>query len=322
MKKFILLFSAIAVMASCTKSNELIPGTDTPEEIRLTSNIGLTAESRAVITNATASLEFSFVRLDQSAADGTYPAYTTISTALDVTRSAGGATASTPTTIAFDGGAQYYLTHTTHFKTKLVGWYPRATPASGVVTIPVDGDTDIMLSQEIEGDRTAPANKFGTSGKVFTFAHQLTQVQVKAYAADDAAITAWGEITSIKLKDQAGKVCNIALPDGVVFTPPGSATDLAIAGGLLPLALTEELSADDAHDFGYAMIAPLAGTDPLTLIIETEKGGIKEITPTSTGYAVSTAYVITLKFSSTEIVPTAVIGEWTPGATIPEIEIN
>ena len=87
--------------------------------------------------------------------------------------------------------SQYYLSRETNNHTKLVGWYPRAVPAAGVVTLNIDGGTDIMLTQELEGCKVAES-RFGTAGKVFHVRTPAYAIQVQAYAADAAAPAVWG----------------------------------------------------------------------------------------------------------------------------------
>ena len=174
-------------------------------------------ESRSVINATHGELSLSFVRLDMDT-DGNYPAtgYASVSAALSATlaKSEDGK----PSAITFNP-TEFYLAggDASKGKTKLVGWYPAVstgasssvTYAGGVVTLNIDGESDIMLSGELEGSKT---NKFGSA----SFEHKLTQVKILAYAVSDAAKTRWGKIKNIKLKDQV-PTCKITLPSTVAW---------------------------------------------------------------------------------------------------------
>ena len=202
------LLLAAVFSAGCSKdrkpSVKPTPDKDAPVEILLSGGVvpATSAEvrtaqlpplTRAVINAEHGALEVSFARLDQLD-DGQYPAYATLSAALPATLAANTGEVSSEAAISF-ATSQYYLSRETNNNTKLVGWYPRAVPAAGVVTLNIDGGTDIMLTQELEGCKVAES-RFGTTGKVFTFAHQLTQFRFKAYAAD-AAAPAVGEFSIV-----------------------------------------------------------------------------------------------------------------------------
>ncbi len=276
----------------------------------------MSAATRGVVEQEHAALSVSFARLDQNEADGLYPAYTTLSAALTAELAANTGNASTPARITFTT-PQYYLSRATNNNTKLVGWHPQAVPAAGVVSLAVNGENDVMLTQELVGNKEA-ANRFGTASKVFNFEHQLTQLKVEAYAADEAAATNWGSISAggVVLESQL-PTCEITLPATVAFT--GTAADLALpayqvsdnAAITYPLAIPAGEAA--AVECGYAMIAPVAAGGSLTLKITTEQGGTYSNVPVSVpaaGFEAGKAYTVLLKFTASEIVPTATISAW------------
>lgn len=312
-----------ALISGCTRAGmsdtHLHPGTD-PVEIVLGGGIAPqapatlrtargVAQTRAIVNAQHGALDVSFARLDQQT-DGSYAGYGDLSTALPATiaEHSGDGDAASP--IAFDT-PQYYLTRRTENNTRFVGWYPRSTPSAGVVTIGINGQNDIMLSQELEGNQE-PGSQFGASGKVFLFAHCLTQLKIKAYGADARAVTLWGGIEGITLRGLADH-CRITLPATVEFD--GSA-DLPLparsweddAPIAYPLTFHEGL--DAAVACGYALIGPLAAGEVLTLVVATEKRGDYEIgvsVPTG-GFQNGYAYEIVLKFKNTTIEPA--IADW------------
>lgn len=198
---------AVALLGGCSKDESLksepgsVPGPDRIE-IRLSGGIALSDAgskalaslpvTRAVVdANHEADLRVSFARIDQNGADGGWPSYTTASV-LGATCKGNAAGVTRATSIVFDV-PQYYLVRETDNGTKLVGWYPQAEAAGGVVAWTIDGVSDVMLTDELEGNKNADA-RFGTAGKIFEFAHCLTQLKVWAYAVDEAAKNVWGMI--------------------------------------------------------------------------------------------------------------------------------
>jgi len=327
---------------------------DAPVEIVLNGGISLAvdpdapvvasvpADTRAIINAAHDDLQISILRLDATDATPTYPAYNTYSTALNAKLGkfvSGSTNAGEMGEISF-ATAQFYQTN--GLKTKLIGWYPQvgATPgttfAAGVVTCNIDGDTDIMLSDEQAGDKT---NKITTP---LAFSHLLTQIQVSAYAATSDAKTVWGGILDVSIKDENGKQCEITLPGGAgnvkCDVPTGSsASDLPLVkkelAGVNPIKGTDGttgysstnplelgvLSGSTKNDklLGYAMFAPLVPVSPatsvtLTLKVTTEKG-TKDVPITLTGsegFKEGKAYKLTLKFTATGIVPSGTVTGW------------
>lgn len=159
---------------------------------------------------------------------------------------------------------QYYLVRETNNGTKLVGWYPQAEAAGGVVAWTIDGVSDVMLTDELEGNKNADA-RFGTAGKIFEFAHCLTQLKVWAYAVDEAAKNVWGTIPEggIVLKSQF-PTCKVELPATVTFEgipadlalPAKKAADDGAIGYPLALPVAASFDEADAAACGYALVAP------------------------------------------------------------------
>ena len=307
MKKSAFLLLLLPLLAGCKES------TDTPSpvessKISLLGSISSTVNTRGdgvidpnVSSFETKVLGLNFARINQDAATGEYPAYG--STALDATRAAGASV----TGITFDSGhEQYYTPAGTNSSSKMVGWYPRATVTDGVVNFTIDGSTDVMLSNEVEGSTATP---FSADAKKFTFNHLLTQLQFKVYAVDDDAKDSWGNITSIKVMGQY-TACSVTLPASVSFPTTGTTSDLGVSGVTLPVTIG--VGSANPAAAGYFMIAPVASTGTVTLEIVTSVGGTKTITipVPATGFLASNAYVITLSFSNLGITGSAGIGTW------------
>lgn len=284
----------------------------------------VTPQSRAIVNAQHDELEVDFARLDMNTSTGQYPTdwtgVTSTLTAKLAKSEDGNATA-----VTFDPKA-YYLagSDTEKTKTKLIGWHPRVnnseiTLANGVVTFTIDGDRDIMVTDMGEGSK---AQNFAD----FTFAHKLTQVQVYAYALNQAAQERWGKIKSLKLKDQEQK-CILTLADSPAISWGNSTADLDLveqkaadgAAITYPLELglatlnpgDGAVTATNAVECGYAMIKPIASGTKLTLVVEMEDSRTEEVEIDWTGgYEASKVYTLTLRFTVAEIEFDAKISEW------------
>jgi len=302
MKRMFLISLSALLLAGCSSDNEPQSGVEAEQvEIKLTGGIqSVEAVTRGdgVISGTVpaSTINVSLARLDATDATPTYPAYTTLSSALAATVNTSGA-------ITF-GSTQYYMAN--GYSSKLVGWYPAATPTSGVLAFTLDGSTDVMLTGEQAGTKTS---NFST----LTFAHQLTQIQIQAYAEDASALTLWGNITaSIKIKAQS-PTCNITLPSSVSFS--GSTSDVAMSVSSATLAV----GSSSAVSCGYAMIPPATA---LQIDVTTTNGGTKTIDLPTQTYAAGTAYVISLLFKATGISPTAAITDWTSTTITTPVDVQ
>ncbi|MDE5579143.1 MAG: hypothetical protein K2I85_04240 [Alistipes sp.] len=313
----------------------------------ITSDSGL---SRAVIDKGySKALYVSFARLDQNETTGTYPAYSSVDSAF-LAKWAGALTDddSQATTVRFCD-PKFYLSRSSNNSTKFVGWYPAyptqtALGAGGSVEIPIDGATDIMLSEELAGSKAVKFGNFVSAGhannRIFHFGHQLTQLHFYAYAVDAYAPAVWGKIKSVKLKSQR-PTCKIVLPAAVSFT--GTRADLELTKKKVSddsainytsgLAFTfdsavavgapneQTLREASAVECGYSLIAPVADADSggsLSLLIVTEKAGSPAetietpvtVTLPADGFEAGKAYNIYLRFSAVTIQPKATISKW------------
>ncbi len=366
MKTWGLLFAGCAAMlwtAGCSDSKPVEPEADGQVEIVLSADFSdavagqvvsqnVRPGSRAVYNPVHEELDVNFARLDMDAT-GAYPTdgyAATSARLLEATLAectANQGTAEDPdyfTPITFDP-KEYYLVglDNTKNKSRLIGWYPRATPVAGVVTIAVDGETDIMVSNEVEGNKVDPC------GKV-SFQHVLTQLKINAYALDEAAQTKWGAIESISLKTaddgsqgQFYENCVITLPTAVTVGTPAKATvtkdsgtttgptlamkdvaddsdlhtadDTAAGGLVLPLATLDadkNIEDTNARPCGYAMFTPFAANEQITLEIVTTDGGTQNVlVDWKTGFEAGKAYTLTLRFTVSDIALKGEITAWT-----------
>ncbi|MDE7305731.1 MAG: fimbrillin family protein [Alistipes sp.] len=325
---------AVALLAGCSKKKDFSTF-NSGDEIRISAgaasiSVGSTksdimrptrAGDGAIQAGHTSDLDVAFARLDEGAA-GAYPADYSGASALNATWKGTLASTDADTTDIVFATKQYYLS--SGKGTKLVGWYPRGTFNSGVVTVAIDGDSDILLTQELEGNKV-DGSRFGQTGKIFNFDHQLTWLKFAVYAADADAKDVWGNITSIKLKDQAEN-CEITLPATVVFSTAlkdmnivakkysdGTAVDYSGDGLVVGVAEANKV------ECGYALIPPVKPDGALTLVLDTAVGGQKEVSislpkaadgTTVLGFEVGKAYEIRLIFTVSEIKPTATITDW------------
>lgn len=353
--------SAIA-WAGCSKKSLDMPVVPDGERVEITLGAEFAASgvtsaakagsvlSRGVVDKGSAGPLFvSFARIDQDETSGNYPAdYSAVDSAFLASWQGALASADQDATVVKFCDPKFYLSRASNNSTKLVGWYPAyaaqtALGAGGVVEIAVDGETDIMLTEELEGNKTARFGTFKGDGdpdnKIFHFNHKLTQLRFYAYGVDAAAPGVWGKIKSIKLKDQL-PTCKITLPATVGFT--GTAADLALVKkkasddtailyGTDGLAFAFDSSiavgsADEqanreksATECGYALTAPVAAAGKLTLIVETEKGGVRDniaVTLPADGFKAGFAYNIYLRFSAITIEPKATISQWQTGGDV------
>lgn len=318
-------FAAVVLGAGCTSSSvDVRPVKPDGELVEIVLNAGvplsaapdapvlasLPSETRAIINAVHDTLSLSILRLDAKDATPTYPDYKdgTLLKAVLAAAATADADKTSTTGIAFkkdDGKTnerQNYLAN--GYKTKLIAWYPQVSDApadavtfntaDGTVSFKVDGESDIMLSDEKAGskangdlfsgnkDTSGNADAATDKTKVLAFAHLLTQIKVSAYAVDTDAQTAWGKITGIKLKDQGGKTCKITLPGtaagSITFTAPST---------LEPMTLVKKKAADDAEIEGDTAGSEYSTTNGLTIptaTVDTD-GAITKKNDTPCGYA-------------------------------------
>lgn len=277
MKRIIFSMLAMVAMVSCSSEEGINPDNNTPVEIRL--NGGVNTVTKAVTTTETLAKAFF--------ANGT-----TTETYADA-----------PWTATITGGSitfnpkQYYPVNDSSIFLK--GYAPAGTYKSGTVSYTIDGDMDIIATNENSGKKSVP---FGE----ITFDHLLTQLQFEVIASSAEVATAWGELSKIELTEQPTAL-ELKLTDSNKL----AAAENPIKASLITKGYTEAaIPIGAATSAGYIMILPGQTSIPLTV---TTVNGTKSINVTLANNVATEkgkAHKITLTFSGTEITPTAKVTVW------------
>ena len=238
---------------------------------------------------------------------------------------------------------EYYLLRSQNNNTKLIGWYPQVDNEingsswlvdNGVATVnfTVDGQTDILMSNLVEGNVDHPYKE--ESNKLI-FKHLLTRFRVCIYTTDANVPAVWGGVTGVSLVGKS-QVCRVQLPS--VESPSNTyPTDIIFDGNsnlplipkdpvdnspilgydnpdnALPIPVVDGyVEGDDIGFAGYAMVAPEA--DALFLIVQTKYRTslpIKIEAPLVDGFAAGSSYTIALSVNANAVVPAGVtITDW------------
>lgn len=355
--------ATLSMLCSCTMDDLESPAS--PVEIRISA--GLAAETiipgsidkNGIVTGKP--LELSLVRIDQTSdTDPTYLPYTQQNNSKTNIGQA-----PRPARLVGENGKallefvtpQAYLTRQNNNKTKLIGWYPPVADGGSTwqvndagdayVGFKVDGETDILMSNLVEGDLTS---RYDKSNNAPVFDHLLTRICVRIYTSDDEAKKKWGGVESITIKDMP-KTCLVVMPgveeptntvvDQIVFGSPEPMSlickdpqdNSAIAGydlkGGLPIPITEAFAEDPQLPVtsslaGYVMCAPIARDETLEFIIETSAGGTATASAPLwlNAFEPGHSYTVYLNFTPSAIEVTgATIQKWYQGGTSDQGEI-
>ena len=331
MKKVFLSALAIAAMASCSKT-ELSNTPDGSVEIKAKST-ALSISTKSPYEGAISSGNPLTAQVLVSKTDGNY---TSRYCNGEMTFSDDGTTEAsfaTPQYYPADGSVLY-----------LCGLYPSDLGGWGTVTESAsrtfDGKTDIMAAAQQQSSKSeAQAGTYPT----MQFKHLLTKLVVKLVAEDDAAVTAWGNVTDISLVGVNGSQkpyskVEVTLQDGTAVTGSAFSTTVEnfsfytmtenayndVAFSAQTLALTKT-----AANAAYSLVAPITatGTGDFKLKITTQKDAesplVNEVavdlkgtsSSTFTGDTQGKAFEITLTFKATEIQAKASVKEWEKAGT-------
>lgn len=331
MKKVFLSALAIAAMASCSKtelsntpdgsveikakSTALSISTKSPYEGTISSGNPLTAQVLVSKTDGNYTLRYCDGEMTFSDDDTTEASF------------------ATPQYYPADGSVLY-----------LCGLYPSDLGGWGTVTESAsrtfDGKTDIMAAAQQQSSKSeAQTGTYPT----MQFKHLLTKLVVKLVAEDDAAVTAWGNVTDISLVEVNGSQkpyskVEVTLQDGTAVTGSAFSTTVKnfsfytmtenayndVAFSAQTLALTKT-----AANAAYSLVAPITatGTGDFKLKITTQKDAesplVNEVavdlkdtsSSTFTGDTQGKAFEITLTFKATEIQAKASVKEWGKAGT-------
>lgn len=347
----------------CTRDDNDAPLETMPAEIAVSAGFVSPASTRGSIyrpesVDADFSFPVSIVRIDEQGPEGFMPY-----------------TAASPLAgrVAYDesdsevwmrfNSTQYYLPYSNYHRTKVMAWHPPVRSAEeatdfavieggerATVTIPIDGDTDILWSDMWIGNWQAPLSGRGVP---FLFHHLLTMVRFKVFTTSTDMPTVWGRITSIAFADtpsecvvtlpgvNSGTTFPMALPATHIAFPTDAVDDLLIIPAdpmtgdpvlgyetegnkeYLPIPyVTGDTDAEGmvigAQPAGYGMVAPVSATGALRIAITTEQHTaplIIDITPADVGIATAGflaghAYTLSLEFTATGIFPTVTLAKW------------
>jgi len=313
-KKSFIALSALLLVACSSDNEPQIANNMEQMEIKLTAGIeSVNSSTRAggiIDKDYSGELLLSFARIDMDA-DGNYPinGYKGISST-NATLNDQQASFSTP---------QYYLARTASNSSRMVCWYPQIaldeTTAKATFDIS-DGDTDVMLSEDMSGSRSANFSSF-------TLKHLLTQLKVKAYSPSAVVSELWGTIKKIEIVDSPTEYI-VTFPIDATSTTYTFAEGTTVQNISLKGYIEKPISTNpEILDCGHIMIPP--ATKIITLKITTAKGGVlgeTEVTIPSFNYLKSNAYQITLKFNGSDISPTVSIGEWSTPINNGEINVQ
>lgn len=236
----------------------------------------------------------------------------------------------------FDGGGVPYP-HAVN-NVYLVGLFPTAPSADWTIVengakakYTFDGSHDVMATNEITTVRTDGLT--GGTYKTLDFYHLLTRLNLTVQATNAAAQTAWGKVTSIKVKSPANDVT-------VTFKTEDATQPTTVFGStetIFPFyekaketalpAIDLPLSASNPEAQSYALVAPKDGESTnqvkFDLIVTTENHTADyaitvPLVSTQGEFKKSTQglqFNITLTFSATEIKAFATVKPWGDGGT-------
>jgi hypothetical protein len=336
MKISIILLLAVMALTGCT-SKELIwpdvvyaddnqPADEDGVPVKLNGVINTGAETRGdgVFTGTLPDndLSVSIYRADNSSSDvvSGYPSSYAASV-IDGTFDTSGNIEMSPT--------QYYLPGSPVRSTKFIAVYPGGgtyNAASRTVELAVDGTTDILATNVVQGSKSSAASSM-------TFNHLLAQVVVQVVAGGnnpaDASV-AWGKITGITISAKAGTATvTLPAPNSTstapaialkASAPAPSAMTVKATHNDLPGGMTIPTAVDVSNPYGYALIVPSTNTDKLMFHVTTEKSGTAAQpveTIANIKYLAGTTHVITLTFSAGDAIDASVsltgngaIGPW------------
>lgn len=216
MKKSILSLLAVAAMVSCTQ-NDMDPRDFSGDqvEIKLTPNVGTVAQSRASydVTVPTATDSLAAVVLVSTVPNLYNPANNTLLNSGSYRISFKDATTPTGFTNGDTGLATPVYYPANGDNVYMWGLYPygnviaTGTPAAGEWQMTAAGSTanytftgkeDVMVTKEIQSDKSEASTTVNYANTKLEFSHLLTKLVVKA-KGDAAAQTAFGAITDITL---------------------------------------------------------------------------------------------------------------------------
>lgn len=331
MKKLLSIFTVTATLigiTSCSKSEipDTVVDTDQPVEIRVAGKaLSITPSTRAPHTGTSANGLTARVLASNESKVYTGADLVTNGTITFQDASTGNPTGYNP--------AVHYP-HPTN-SVYLLGLYPTLPAADWTIAadgksanFTFDGSHDVMATQEVS---TARTDAIGDTYKTLTFHHLLTKLDLFIIAKNQAAIDAWGTVTSIKVKST--NETTVTFSDASATTAP---TAGFIGDTNLPFYLVSDNSAFQSKSVTltttvgtvpeyYALVGSINGTAAsYKLIVTTSKHTDDLEVPVSLEVSPGTPYngntqgkqfKITLTFTATDIEAYATVVDWIPGGT-------
>lgn len=331
--KITLLFALALLATACSKDNEVIDGGsdgDIKSEILIGTKIATRAsvesDDDGILTKPT-SLDVAFLRAENAATANWNSAIATAQTEVGTGPGVINATL-TATTLALGGNTitfaspQYYHGNPAT-KSFLKGYYPRtatltkADASSPVIaTWTIDGATDLIVSDYFEADKSSVGTPVGLE-----FRHLLSKVTIELIAENDAAITGWGTISTVKINEQDAEITHTfngeAGDQYAHGTVSGSAKkDIVIRkvedGQIKDAFPDSHTLTTDTVVFGQAMVLPAAEYKIQVVTAD----GVTSTPATATisgGAKPGMNHVITLTFKTGEITTTTTVKPWEDG---------
>lgn len=189
MKHIFISLLVVVALSSCSKDEPREPYSN-EGTIRIYTGVEAPG-SKAVISAATGMSEAAFV-----AKEGTVSPMNDFSGGTFYK----GAVEATSGKVTFSGTAPGYNVNDNN--TYFVAYYPAQTLAGDVATWPINGYTDIMITNTIWDAGRYSSPHTGATGAKLNFNHQLSQVEVvckaEAGSAHSVVKAAWGRITAIE----------------------------------------------------------------------------------------------------------------------------
>lgn len=353
-----LLFPAVAyslfavAFSACSGSDEPIPESK-PVEIIVSTGFGSTSGVETRVTGSISKenilsdgpVPLSVVRIDQtSETDASYLPYTQTNGNDKGQAPRNGFLEELDLNInmRFDP-EENYLSRAQNNNTKLMGWYPQVDDTDGsfwsvnggaaTVSFTVDGKTDILMSNLVEGNINNP---FNSENNTLTFKHLLTRFYVRVFTRSALIANEWGDVQSVRVKGKA-QSCVVQLPGmeaasntfpsqisftgnsdlPIIYNDPNNTTPVPVISG----EVDDDSFLIGTTLVGYVMVAP--ETNKMTLEVVNENGsGIINITAPQDGFQAGKSYTLSLEYTMTEILISGVtISEWIDGEG-QEVTIN
>jgi len=307
--------------------------------------------TNGILTNGP--LPLSVVRIDQSGeSDGSYLPYTSSNTdgVGQAPRRGRLEKFNLDIRMNFDTD-EYYLSRAQNNKTKLIAWYPSVDEGGSVwgidgskatVEFTVDGETDILISNLVEGNKEKPYT--GDSDNKMMFKHLLTRFRVRVYTHESEVEDFFGGVKSIVIAGKA-QSCTVQLPDvgALNNTDP---SDIKFDGdGVLPIIYKDPANNNPIEGYdndakalhipligtdtdkndsdtglaGYAMVAPEASE--ITLLVETEERAEStvKIKAPDGGFVAGSSYTLAIEFRTKGLeIMSVTIHDWVTDEIIKE----